>query len=80
MQKNWMNKYTATWLWHCRPVAWAQRVGSPLPFVQRVPVAGAGLGSPLSFGRQLPVVCLARPGMGWSCLGSVTTSTTGEDP
>ena len=65
MQKNWMKKDTATWLWHCRPAAITQRVGSLLQFVQRVPVAGAGLGSLLLFARQLPVVCLARPRMPW---------------
>jgi hypothetical protein len=30
-------------LWHYRSVAVTQRVGSPLPFAQRPPVAGAGL-------------------------------------
>ena len=71
MQKNWMNKYTAAWLWQCRPVVVTQWVGSPLQFVQRVLVAGAGPGSPLPFARRLPVVCLGRP-LVWA-----TTSTTG---
>jgi hypothetical protein len=42
-------------LWHYRLVAMTQRVGSLLPFVQRVPVAGAGLESLLLFARQLPL-------------------------
>src|SRR5882724_12514170 len=39
-----------------------QPVGSPVSFVQRVSVAGAGLGSLLPFARQLPVCVLGGPG------------------
>ena len=78
MQKNWMKKDTATWLWQCHPVAWAQRVGSPLQFVQRVPVArwvpfARRVESPLPFARRLPV-CVSGPVQGWPGLGSVTTA------
>jgi hypothetical protein len=55
MQKDWITTGTAA----CSGIAvrWlvTQPVGSPLPFVQRVPVAGAGLESLLPFVRQLPI-------------------------
>jgi hypothetical protein len=61
MQKDWITIGTAA----CSGITdwWlvTQRVGCPLQFVQRLPVAGAGFESPLSFVRQLPVVCLAQP-------------------
>src|SRR5882724_3910070 len=62
MQKDWITTGNAA----CSGIAarWlvTQPIGSPLQFVQRVPVGGAGLGSPLRFARQLPVVGIAGPG------------------
>src|SRR5258708_4531417 len=71
MQKDWITTGTAACSGIAAPWPVTQRVGSPPQFVQRVPVAGAGLGSPLSFARQLPVLCLARPR---------TTPTTSQGP
>jgi hypothetical protein len=50
-------------LWHYRLVAVTQRVGSPVQFVQRLPVAGAGRGNLPPFARQLPVAP-GGPGFG----------------
>jgi hypothetical protein len=66
MQKDWIPRKCRV-LWHYRPVASAQQVGSPVSVSPAGSGCESGTGSLLPFARQLPV------------LGSATTSTTARD-
>jgi hypothetical protein len=76
MQKDWITTGNAA----CSGIAgwWRLRsgLGAPVQFVQRLPVAGAGLESLLSFARQLP----ASPTNSYGPVDSATDSSRRSTP